>query len=481
MTFGPGGSAPPPPPIPPEQPPPGWEPPGTGGPTRGNIVVAAIAVSLAVSLAMNAVLALRVKDESDQQQRLRTQVNQLQAELDALRNRDSGGAGVLERLAAAVAQIRGLQFQKAVAPELLTEQQLRARVEEQFRADNPRAEIDSIDAVLSALGLLQPRDDLFDILLAVQTEQVAGYYDTKTKKLVVTGNSTNPSPFDRVLLAHEYVHALTDQHFDLTHLDNLQNARKDDEATAYLTLIEGDATLAMSQYAERFLTPSERRDFLARTGTVPQAQLNASPRVVQESLLFPYQQGVRFVQAIMDAGGLDALNKAYREPPTSTEQILHASKYTGRRDDPTAVDVPDLARAMGGGWTGLEAGGIGEFDVHLIVNEFLPQSDADVAAEGWDGGRYVAARSATGTVVGVLTVWDSESEAREATEALGRWLPARYGNQGSSFTMSGAAGRGWDAGSSGAGIALRSGSRVLLIVGPDRASTDRARGAFPGF
>jgi hypothetical protein len=446
------------------------------------VIVGAVAVALAMSLAVNAILALRVKDESDQQARLRTQVNQLEAELEALRRRDPGGAGILDRIAAAVAQIRGLQFQKAIAPELLTEEQLRARVAEQFRTDNPREEVDAIDALLTALGLLAPSDDLYDILLGVQTEQIAGYYDTKAKELVVTGNSANPAPLDRVLLAHEYVHALTDQHFDLTRLDKLQEADKDDEATAFLALVEGDATVAMSEYAQRFLTPSERQDFAARSQQVPTARLDAAPVIVRESLLFPYLQGVRFVQAILDGGGIEALNNAYRNPPTSTEQILHVTKYTGRRDDPTPVEVPNLARAMGTGWSAIEGGGVGELDMRLIVNQYLSRSDSEVAAEGWDGGRYAAARSSAGALVGILTVWDSEGEAREATEVLGRWLPVRFANKGQSFAVTGGVtGRGWDAGTAGAGSVLRSGSRVLLLAGPDRASVERARGAFPGF
>jgi hypothetical protein len=430
---------------------------------------------------MNAVLALRIKDESDQQARLRAEAANLQAEVDALRRAPSvGGGSVLERIAAAAAEIRQLRFKNSVDAEVLTDEQLKVRVETQFKKDNPRAEVEANDKVLTALGLLKPNDDLYDILLGLHTEQVAGFYDTDAKKLVVGGDAKNPTPLDRVLLAHEYVHALTDQLYNLSRIDKLYDQDKDDEAFAYVSLIEGDATVSMGTYAEKYLTPSEQREYIAESSRAPLDKYNAAPKVLRRALLFPYDEGVRFVRDLMTSGGLAAVNRAYQEPPTSTEQILHSTKFTGRRDEPTAVTTPDLARAMGSGWRALDQGGVGEFDVQVIVNEYLPRADADSAASGWDGGRYAAAESSSGVVVAALTVWDSETEARQATDALGRWLPKRFGNQGQDVRFAGATGRGWES-PNGAGGVFRSGSKVLLIVGPDRVAVQKARAAFAGF
>ena len=134
---------------------------------------------------------------------------------------------------------------------------------------------------------------------------------------------------------------------------------------------------------------------------------------------------------------------------------------------------------MGSGWTDLPGGGVGELDVRLLIDQFMPASDGEAAGAGWDGGRYTAADSQAGAVVAALTVWDSEAEAREAAEIFGRWLPARYGNQGSDVRISRVPGRGWDS-PSGAGAVTRNGTRLLVVVGPNRASVDKAREAFPG-
>lgn len=489
MTFPPAGGPPPPPPVPPQTPwgardpePSGPPPPpgGPGGPAKPAIV-AGLAVALAVSLAVNAILALRVKDESDRQASLRNRVAELESEIDTLRRRGpgTGGSSVLDRIASAVAELRRLSFTSTIGAEILSDEQLRARVEKQFSTENPRTEIDQLDGVLTALGLVAADVDLYDTLLEVQTEQVAGFYDTKTKKLVVGGDAANPTPLDRVLLAHEYTHALTDQRFDLSRFDDLIEERKDDEATAYLSLVEGDATLIMGLYAQQFLTPTELQEFFSESSQAPSTSLDRAPNVIRRSLLFPYEQGVVFARSLMESGGTEALDRAYRDPPTSTEQILHVSKYTGRRDDPTAVTVPKLAGVMGKGWTNFEDGGIGEFDIRLLVDEFLTRGDAEAAGDGWDGGRYAAARSNAGVLVAVSTVWDSEAEAREATDVFGRWLPNRFGNEGKDMGLSGS-GRGWES-PDGSGAVLRNGTKVVLILGPDRATVERARTAFPGF
>lgn len=482
-----GGPPPPPPPVPTPSPP-TIPPPPAPSPSRRPGLTEALVVALAVSLAVNALLALRLKDQTDQTAGLRRRVAQLQgeieklrADIDALKTRRPPASGdVLDRVAAAVAKIRELAFKREVDPEVLTDAQLATRVSEQFQKDNPRTDIEASDKVLTALGLLGGDDDLFDIILGVQTEQVGGFYDTKTRRLVVGGDAKDPKPLDRVLLAHEFTHALTDQYYDLSRLDRLQDERKDDEVLAYLSLVEGDATVIMFEYAEKFLTLQERASVASEGAAVATERLDAAPKVVRRSLLFPYEQGVRFVQDLLQSGGLAAVNRAYQDPPTSTEQILHPSKYLGRRDDPTPVTMPDLARTLGRGWSALPGGGVGELDVRLIVDEFLPRKVAEEAGAGWDGGRYAAAESSAGTLVAILTVWDSEAEAREATDVFRRWLPLRFGKAGSAFGLAGGVGGGWES-PKGAGAVLRSGSRALLLVGPDRASVERARGAFSGF
>lgn len=449
-------------------------------PRLTRIAAYSIAVALVASTG-SAVLGVRLRDERARVEQLRARMEHVETELDDLRRRLTGsGGGILDEIAAAVAKLRGLGFKRSVAAEVLTPAQLRQRVMSQIEEDNPKGELDATTKVLRTLGLLRANDDLFRILRDVQGEQVGGYYDPEDKTMVVGGDTKSPTPLQRVLLAHEYTHALTDQYFDLGRAQKLFKEERDDEALAFLSLIEGDATLLMGEYARQALTDGEKNELGVEAGRITTEKLDAAPRVVRASLLFPYEEGVRFVRALFERGGNGEIDRAYRDPPSSTEQIIHPERYFSRRDDPTAVVLPDLSRHLGTGWKTLDDGGAGELDIRIILDQFLPETEANDAAAGWDGGRYVATESGEDVVVAILTAWDSRGQAEEATEAFERWLPERYGDRGSEERIPVADGRAWES-PSGAAETVRAGDRVLVILGPDIATIEAARGAFDGF
>ncbi len=446
---------------------------------------AVLVVLLVVSLIASLNLAVRLDDSARDARLNEGRIRALEREVERLRENPPAASGSpspgatfgsspIDRIAKAVAQIRGLSFKQGVKPEVLSTDQLRTRVEQEFGKQDARKEIDTTDRVLTALGLLSPNDDLFQIVLGVQTEQVAGYYDNKTKRLVVGGNEANPAPYDRVLLAHELTHALTDQHFDLSRLDRLQDERKDDEATAYLSLVEGDAVLTMFLYRQQFLTTKEQADMDRQADGQTSSRLDAAPAVVRKSLLFPYDRGAIFVNQLLQRGGTAELDRAYRNPPTSTEQIIHPQRFI-TRDDPQAVTLPDIGKALGGGWRSVDAGGFGELDMQILADQYLAEDDARSAAEGWDGGRYQAFEQSGKMLVALSTAWDSGTEATEAAESLAEWLRPRFGGEGRSYRDGGVAG--WES-PSGAGEVFRNGSSMVMVIGPDRDFVGRARRSF---
>jgi hypothetical protein len=436
------------------------------------------------SLIVNALLGGRLRTQRSDLDRLRATVSNQQKELSDLRARIRGtGAGdPLAQIAGAVARLRGLGFKRTVTPELLSLAGLRARIRGEFLQDNNRASLEATGQVLHVLGLVPAGFDLFKTSQALQEEQVAGYYDQSTKRLVVGAtDAKNPSPFTRIILAHEYTHAVTDQHFGLGRLKQLQKNGQDDQAEAFLCLAEGDATLLMRLYTQNVLTSDEQAQAQQEALNVPTARFDAVPAFLQDVLQFPYVQGLDFVTTLHDRGGFDLVDQAYKDPPTSTEQIMHPERYTEQRDAPTPVTLPNVRATMGTGWSVLETGGIGELDVLEILDRGggngLPVNEARDAAKGWDGGRYVALRSRRSVLFAAPTVWDSDSEAREAATAFLRWLRVRFPN---ATRFDAGSGEGWASGS-GAGAVMRNGNRMLLVLGPDRSSVQRARGAFRGF
>ncbi|MFA5889486.1 MAG: hypothetical protein WDA27_00805 [Actinomycetota bacterium] len=455
-------------------------------PPQGGAARALLTLALILSLTANGILVFRLLEAESSATKEQKRSGVLADELEAARKALRAGArpdNPIDAIATAVSRLRGLAFKTSVIPEVLTPAKFKQRVAEQFRKDADAEEFAATGKVLKVMGLLAPQADLFAMVERLQAEQVVGFYDNKTKKLVVSATGTGAlSPLDRALLAHELTHALTDQHFDLGRLDELQDTQKDDEAMAYLALAEGDATLTMRLYQEQILTEEERRRLSEEARGLSQDVLDAAPKYLQYALEFPYVRGFDFVKGMYDRGGFELVDQAYGDPPVSSEQILHPGKYLDTRDAPVSVRMPDVRGAMGAGWRTLQDGGMGEFDVRALVDyggAGLSLSDAIDASSGWDGGRYVGIEGEDGVLVASLTAWDSVGRARESTRILGRWLPMRFRNQGKAFEVGGD-GRGWSA-KNGAAVVLRNGDRVLLLIGPSIDAVKRARTSFDGF
>lgn len=444
-------------------------------------VLIALALTLVVSLLGNALIGARMRDQRAEIADLRARISQLQRDLDTLQGQPSGGTSPILRVASAVERIRGLRFRSEVAPEILAPDAFRQRVRTEIVKESAEEELASSERVLEMLGVIPTDYDLYDEIVAIQLEQVAGFYDEKGKKLVVPAeDASRPSPLDRQVLAHEFTHALTDQHFGLAAIDRLQKGDKDDQALAFIALAEGDAEAVRRRFEQSALTTSERQAAQREAAGIGTDRFLEAPRFLQEGLLFPYLQGVTFVQTLIDRGGgtFRLVDRAYRDPPRSTEQILHPARYLSARDDPIVVSMPDVGSALGEGWRRIEAGEVGELDLKLVAaygGQGLSARDARVAAQGWDGGSYAGFTSGNRTVVAMSLAFDSDTELREADRLIARWLPLRFRNVGSAYRVDD--GSGWD-GRDGAGVVVRSASRLVLILGSEREDVDRARAAF---
>ena len=117
------------------------------------------------------------------------------------------------------------------------------------------------------------------------------------------------------------------------------------------------------------------------------------PAFLRESLLFPYTAGLSFVQWLQASGGWDAVDGAFREPPASTEQVLHPEKYAAHEApvDGHAAGGPRRRSSGRAGRSGLEDT-LGEFQLKVWLDQVAAGSggpSADAAAAGWGGDRVV--------------------------------------------------------------------------------------------
>jgi len=345
------------------------------------------------------------------------------------------------------------------------------------------AEMHATEVSLKKFGLAPNDFQYRPFIIKLLTEQVAGYYDPKVQKfnladwLEVEGQ--------KPVMAHELTHALQDQHFNLRRFENWPHGDSDAQLAAH-SLVEGDATLAMTIYMARnpLVALAFSRSLLTGVAT---EQYNQAPRAIRESLIFPYLQGSEWSTQLFKRGGWTMVSNAFTKLPLSTEQILHPEKYF-EYERPVKVVLPDLTSVLNGSrkqtgnskqqtagsvdrrssgqrpigtagvspasthasgssegisrpslptvhrplptssWRRIDSDVNGEWTYYLILDQFLKApAESKRAAAGWAGDRYAVYEGPNNQVfIAQLSVWDTENDAREFFDAYVKRTDLRY-------------------------------------------------------
>src|SRR6266567_539948 len=256
--------------------------------------------------------------------------------------RNSAVAAATEAVLKETSVIRQLSIIRPVQSGLLSRAEIERSIIRNLDEDLSPAEAHANEVTLKKLGLAPADFQYRPLLIKVLTEQVAGYYDPKSRQFYLADwiDLDGQKP----IMAHELTHALQDQHFDLRRFEHWPKGDSDAELAVH-ALIEGDATLVMAQYISN--NPLRALAFLKSLGTtgMATAELQKSPRAVRETLLFPYQEGLGWTRTLYREGGWDRVSKAFNQLPQSTEQILHSEKYFAH-EAPVKVTLPDIARLL---------------------------------------------------------------------------------------------------------------------------------------
>ncbi len=347
----------------------------------------------------------------------------------------------MDTIQAQVSQLRGLEQRESVPRFLLDKDELRERVETDFFKDySPEEAADDVQ-VLAAFGLLSSDFDLYGFYRDLYSEQVAGYYDPETKEMYVV-KGTGFKGTERMTYAHEFTHALQDQTYDLReglHFNDGDCKEKSEYCAAVSALIEGDAVITEETWLVRYGTKQDRQQIQDFYGGYQSPIFDSAPQYMQEDFLFPYTQGYEFVSTIYDENGFAGIDHAFRNPPVSTEQILHPEKYPV--DLPETVTLPEVEAMLGDGWRELDASVLGEWYTYLVLSAGndpetrLETSEARDAAAGWEGDRYVALQNETTGDMLILhkTLWEDEKEAREYSQAFQAYAKNRWGERQSGY------------------------------------------------
>jgi len=348
---------------------------------------------------------------------------------------DPEGLAKLHEIRDLAAEVRGIGPCEKVDEGTLTREQLTAYYEENKAqiSDKDRKELDTMNKVLRLLHLIGPEVDLLESVTGMASSEIVGMYSYDEDKLVlVTDGEPNLDIDDEVTLAHEYVHCFQDAAFDFKRLGKLEEKEDKNKAnTEYSTtieaLMEGDATISSISYAGANLGEEGFYDWINSAGEASSGDKEDSyPPFLERSFSFPYDQGADFALYLWQKGGWEELNKAYDNPPSTTEQVLHPEKYLAG-EEAEDLKLPDLSDDLGEDWEQLSDDVFGEFDVYnwiLTLQGSVDEDDDDddddelasQVAAGWGGGRigvYSNKDDPERALVHIVLTWDTPDDASQ--------------------------------------------------------------------
>lgn len=336
----------------------------------------------------------------------------------------ASGAADRTAVEAEVEEIRGLAFLSPVVYRTMAPEELGPFLERKIDEEIGSRTVGRYERSLAYLGLLPDGVDLRSAYLALMQEQIGAFFDPDSRILYLLDGVSYGESIDRAMLAHELTHALQDQHFTLADLP-LRVQGDDDRVLAAVAVVEGDAMRVMQKVVERHAGLSSLWDNLQFMATAQTETLSAAPLFLRESLLFPYVEGRRFMDALA-ARGDDAVNAAFREPPCSSETILHPERYLDHGSSRLDVALPHWRRDDR---QLVWANTLGEFGVRVWLTRWNGVGRGAGPADGWEGDRYEYYEDDRGRPRGLVwvTAWETPDDADEFAAAAGEALARRVG------------------------------------------------------
>jgi hypothetical protein len=339
-----------------------------------------------------------------------------------------------------------LPIKETVKRRLVERDEVQAYIQKNMKEDKDAQRLERSEVVLKKFGLLPREFDLKTFLVAMLKEQVAGYYDPKTK----TVNLLNWVDVEsqRPVLAHELTHALQDQSFGLEKWMEGGNEAAhagdpspsdisvDEEQAARQAVVEGQAMVTLLDYS---LAPTGKTmlDVPQIVEALKQGMMvgadtptfRTAPVFLKETLTFPYRYGIDFAGALLNAGGKDlAFAGAFKNPPRTTREIMEPQTYL-EHEKLVPMKLIDFDKDFKG-YDRFDIGAMGEFDVAVLVEQYSGQDASESLYPAWRGGYYFAGRPKgnKSAPLGLLYVsrWSSPQKAAEFAAVYAKSLAQRY-------------------------------------------------------
>lgn len=340
-----------------------------------------------------------------------------------------------------------LPIKHEVKRRLVSRDEVEAYLKKSMAEDKSAKRLQRTELVLKRFGLL-PRDfDLQTFLVALLREQVAGYYDAKTKTVNLLDwiDAEQQKP----VLAHELTHALQDQSFELekwmkvddVDLDEKKNVtaediENDEAGEAREAVVEGQAMAVLVDYmliptGQSLLTAPQVADALTEgmlEGTSDSPQFQKAPIFLREELTFPYRYGLDFEAALLKIGKQQAFAGTFANPPHTTRQIMQPETYVSGEKIPP-MPLPDFKHDFKN-YERFDLGAMGEFDVDILIDQYANPEISKEIYPHWRGGYYYAARpkgdSSAPLAILYVSRWSSPEAAAQFAAIYAKALAKRY-------------------------------------------------------
>lgn len=330
--------------------------------------------------------------------------------------------------------IRGLKQRSKVPCYIRDKEAVKKYLLHTINTKIPKEKLSNEEFVFKALGLLPENFSYKEGIVELYLSQLGGYYDPEEDYFVMA--SWMPAILQTTIAVHEMTHALQDQYYDLSKLVD-HKGDNSDEQFAKMALVEGDATAVMIDFTRALAGQKRLSEEDNVTSVIVNNLLGASlmfanidvPESLKLLLLFPYNSGLRFAHHLLQDRGYKSIDKAFKRPPLTTEEILHPEKYPAGNAEYKVFKTEELAKKIGKDEKAIiYQDTVGEFGTAtLLGSSGLDKRLATKAAAGWGGDMLAVFKEDNGNKsILWLSAWDTSEDSKEFFKVFKAHLAKLY-------------------------------------------------------
>ncbi len=289
-----------------------------------------------------------------------------------------------------LASIKGISVKKKVKVAFVEREYLGRYYLSHLQAQYPPQEKEAYETAFQALGLMGKGEDLFSSYLSVFLSVVRGLYDPESKTLYLLKDASSDDQ-ERVL-AHELVHALQDQQFDLKAFLESNRGLTLDEQFARMSLIEGEAEglsldLRLRGDGKDFTRMADIAPWIEQENAYVKEGLKAFGKsdFSSDAINFPYVYGVTFFQRWVRQNGWKSVGGIYLHPPRTTQQIMNTASYFPNPLAFARVNLSDLSGNPLRNYRLIWKNSLGEYGWETVLLNYLGDEESVKAVAGWEG------------------------------------------------------------------------------------------------